>query len=225
MHFCENEDEVKTIKKSYKKHPVDILVKDFDGIPLLLAHCVKLTKKDLDKIKKLDLSISTCPISNLKLGCGIPLVADMLDKNINICLGTDGQGSGSNLDLFEVMKFTALLQKGIKENPTLMDSYEILKMATINGAKALQLDDIIGSVTPGKKADLILLDLDTHTTKPTNNLFAQIVYNATGHHVDTTIINGQVLMENKTLTLQVDEKSTIKTCEEIISRITKTSNK
>ena len=143
----------------------------------------------------------------------------MVAENINVSLGTDGQGSGSNLDLFEVMKYTALLQKGLEENPMLLDAYEILKMATINGAKALQLDDIIGEVKEGKKADLILLNLNTALTKPTNNLLAQIVYNAKGSNVDTTIINGEILMEHRKLNISVDESEIIQKCENIIDRI------
>lgn len=219
MHFCEDKNEVETIQNNYHKSPADVLIDNFKNLPLVLAHCVKLTPKDLEEIKRLNLSISTCPISNLKLGCGIPPIAQMISRNINVSLGTDGQGSGSNLDLFEVMKFTALLQKGLEENPTLLDAYEILKMATINGARALQLDDIVGSIKEGKKADLILLDLNTSLTKPTNNLLAQIVYNAKGSNVDTTIINGNVLMENRKLNIPVDETKTIQKCEEIIKRI------
>ena len=93
----------------------------------------------------------------------------MLDEGVNVALGTDGQGSGSNLDMFEAMKFAALLQKGVYENSSNMDSYEVLQMATINGAKALGLEDQIGSIEVGKKADVILLDLNTEITNPMRN--------------------------------------------------------
>ena len=115
MHFCENEKEVSDIKNTYNLNPVDILEGKFNNQKLILAHCVKLTKEDIIRLSKLNVSVVHCPVSNLKLGCGIANINEMLNNNINVCLGTDGQGSGSNLDLFEVMKFTALLQKGINE--------------------------------------------------------------------------------------------------------------
>lgn len=223
MHFCEDENEVQTIIAKYSKNPTQVLIDNFSNIPLILAHCVKINPQDIKKLKNLNLSVSTCPVSNLKLGCGIPPIAKMFSSGINISLGSDGQGSGSNLDLFETMKLTALLQKGIEEDPTLLDAYEILKMATINGAKALCLDDLIGSIQVGKKADIILLDLNTPTTKPTNNLIAQIVYNAKWYNVDTTIINGNILMDHKKLNVSIKENEVIQECEEIKKRISTTN--
>ena len=92
----------------------------------------------------------------------------MLDNDICVSLGTDGQGSGSNLDMFETMKFTALLQKGINEDPEDLPAYEVLKMATINGAKTLMLEDKIGSIDIGKSADIIVLSLNNVLTQPIN---------------------------------------------------------
>ena len=148
-------------------------------------------------MKKLYISISHCPISNLKLGCGIARISKLLDEGINVSLGTDGQGSGSSLDLFEVMKFTALLQKGINENPKLLPAYEIIKMATINGAKAIRKEQKIGSIKEGKKADIIIIDMENPVIMPINDIFSAIVYNVKGTDVDTSIINGKIVMENK----------------------------
>ena len=142
----------------------------------------------------------------------------MLDEGVNVALGTDGQGSGSNLDMFETMKFTALLQKGIFEEVKNMESYEVLKMATINGAKALGLEDEIGSIEEGKKADIILLDLNTEITNPKGNIFADIVYNAKGSNVSHTIINGKLLMEDRQLEC-IDKYQVFQRCEQIINRI------
>ena len=142
----------------------------------------------------------------------------MLNNNINVCLGTDGQGSGSNLDLFEVMKFTALLQKGINENAKLLPSYEVLKMATINGAKALNLSDKIGSIEVGKLADIIIIDIDDIKIKPVNNLLSEIVYNVKSNNVETTIINGQILMKNKTIINNIESRI-VEQCNKIVNRI------
>lgn len=202
MHFCENSQEVKDIKRNYNiENPVDVLEKYLGDTNAILAHCVKLSDTDIEKMKKLNINIAHCPISNLKLGCGIARIHDLQQAGINISLGTDGQGSGSSMDMFEVMKFTALLQKGINEQPKQMLAYEIIKMATINGAKALRKENEIGSIKVGKKADLIILNLDNPVTMPINNIFSAIVYNAKGYNVETTIIDGKILMENKKINI------------------------
>ena len=218
MHFCENEKEVSDIKNTYNLNPVDILEGKFNNQKLILAHCVKLTKEDIIRLSKLNVSVVHCPVSNLKLGCGIANINEMLNNNINVCLGTDGQGSGSNLDLFEVMKFTALLQKGINENAKLLPSYEVLKMATINGAKALNLSDKIGSIEVGKLADIIIIDIDDIKIKPVNNLLSEIVYNVKSNNVEATIINGKILMKDKKIINDNEDKIVIE-CNKIINRI------
>lgn len=199
MHFCENSKEVQDIKRDFNvENPAEVLEKYLGNTNSILAHCVKLTDKDIEIMKKLNISVAHCPVSNLKLGCGVARINDMQKAGINITLGTDGQGSGSSLDMFETMKFTALLQKGINEEPKQMPAYDILKMATINGAKALRQENRIGSIKEGKKADIIILNLENNPiTTPINDVFADIVYNAKGYNVETTIINGQILMENK----------------------------
>ena len=219
MHFCENKKEVEDIKNIYKENPIDILEKEFIGVKSILAHCVKLSKEDIKRLSKLNISVSHCPVSNLKLGCGIANINEMVENNINVSLGTDGQGSGSNLDLFETMKFTALLQKGIQENAVSMPAYEVLKMATINGAKALNLEDKIGSLQEGKIADIIILNLNDVVTNPVNDIISDIVYNAKGTNVETTIVNGNILMENRKI--KKDEKEVFEKCREIMERIRK----
>ena len=219
MHFCENKKEVEDIKNIYKENPIDILEKEFIGVKSILAHCVKLSKEDIKRLSKLNISVSHCPVSNLKLGCGIANINEMIENNINVSLGTDGQGSGSNLDLFETMKFTALLQKGIQENAVSMPAYEVLKMATINGAKALNLEDKIGSLQEGKIADIIILNLNDVVTNPVNDIVSDIVYNAKGTNVETTIINGNILMESRKI--KKDEKEVFEKCREIMERIRK----
>ena len=198
MHFCENTKEVEDIKKEYNvEYPAQVLEKYFKGIKLILAHCVKLTEEDIKILKKLDVSISHCPISNLKLGCGVAPIQKLIDNGINVTLGTDGQGSGSNMDMFETMKFTALLQKGINENPMNMMAYDVIKLATINGAKALGKENKIGSIDVNKKADLIAIDLEsTCVNKPINDVFSTIVYNAKGFNVKFLMTNGEILLNS-----------------------------
>lgn len=218
MHFCENTKEVQDIENAYNEKPIDVLEKEFKDEKIILAHAVKLNEEEIEKLaKNKSVSVSHCPVSNLKLGCGIANISKMLKEGINVSIGTDGQGSGSNLDLFESMKFTALLQKGINEDPVTMPAYEVLKMATINGAKALGLEEKIGSIEEGKQADLIILNLDTVVTKPVNDLISDIVYNVKGNNVETTMVNGKILMENKKL--KIKENDIYDKCKKIIERI------
>lgn len=127
--------------------------------------------------------------------------------------GTDGQGSGNNLDMFESMRTACLIQGGIHENEDRIDSKEAIKMATINGAKLLGIDDKIGSIEEGKDADLILVDisakLDHITCLPNNDILSNLVYNTSGRDVTTTIVNGEVLMENRKMKF-INEEEIIK---------------
>ena len=219
MHFCENEQERNDIIRDYGvNNPAEVIRNDFKGIHNILAHSVKISDEDINILKDTNSFISHCPVSNLKLGCGIAPITKMISNGICVSLGTDGQGSGSNLDMFETMKFTALLQKGINENPEDLPAYEVLKMATINGAKTLNLDKEIGSIQVGKAADLILIDLDSVLVNPVNNIFAEIVYNVKGYNVDTTIVNGKILMENKVIN-HLNINDVIENCKNIIDRI------
>ena len=218
MHYLENSKESVDISNNYNSNqPYEIIKKYFKDINTILAHCVKLTSKDFDVFENYNINVSHCPISNLKLGCGVANITKMIENNINVSLGTDGQGSGCNLDMFDTMKFTGLLQKGILENPKLLPAYDILKMATINGAKALNKENLIGSISEGKLADLIILDLSDITLQPINDVFSNIVYNVKGTNVITTIINGKIVMNNRVLT-NLNEKYIIEKCKNILSK-------
>lgn len=218
MHFCENIKEREDIKREYNvEEPSEVIKRTFEGIHNILAHCVKISEKDIENLKETNTYISHCPVSNLKLGCGVAPVAKMIENGLNVSLGTDGQGSGSNLDMFETMKYAALLQKGINEDPKEMEAYEVIKMATVNGAKALNLKNI-GKIEEESIADLIIINMDEAITNPINNVFAEIVYNVKGTNVDTTIVNGKILMENRKIN-NIDKKEIIKKCAKIMGKI------
>lgn len=221
MHFCENAQEREDIKREYHvQSPIEVIKREFSETHNILAHSVKLDTKDIQELAHTNSYLSHCPISNLKLGCGVANIKEMLENNLSVSLGTDGQGSGSNLDMFETMKFTALLQKGWNEEPDILPAYEVLKMATINGAKALNLDKEIGSMEVGKKADLIMINLNEILTQPINNVFAEIVYNVKGTNVEMTMVNGKVLMQDRKIDGMEEEEVAYK-CNEIIKRIEK----
>lgn len=203
IHFLESIDEIQDIQKMHGKAPVDVLKEYFGDIHLILAHGVKLQDRDIEVLKTMDCGIAHNPVSNLRLGCKIADVTKYMKQRINVAIGTDGQGSGNNLDMFEAMKIACLLQGGIHENEERIDSRDAIKMATINGAKLLGLEEKIGSIEEGKQADIIIVDiakkLDNITMIPNQDILSNLVYNANGRNVETTIVNGEILMENRTL--------------------------
>ena len=205
IHLSENMDEVKSVSNKFGMMPMEVIEKcGFLSHKLILAHGTFISDKEIDMIKNKDVSICTNPISNLNLGCGIADISKYIKNGINVCLGTDGQGSGNNLNLFYHMSVLDNLQKGLYRDSCIMDSYEVLKIATINGAKALGMDDIIGSIEVGKKADIIIVDLNDVCMCPTVNPIIQIVHNGWYNSVNTTIVNGNILMEDKKLTVNIN---------------------
>lgn len=221
IHFCENREEVEKIKNMYQKDPVDAL--EEVGLlrnKLILAHATFISEEGLKKLKGKDVSFVHNPLSNLNLGCGIADISKY--KNyVNVCLGTDGQGSGNNMNLFYHMSITDLLQKGKQEDPTISSSYEVLKMATIYGAKALGMDHLIGSIEKNKKADIIILDMNKIETYPTVDIITNVVHNTESSNVDTTIINGEIIMKNRKLLLDINEDELKKEITKIIDRLMK----
>ncbi len=219
MHFAENSKELEDIKELHNTNaPIDLLQEYFKDMDLVLAHCVKIKPEEMNKLKNLNLSVEHCPVSNLKLGCGIANIKDFIENGINVSIGTDGQGSGNNLDMFSSMAYTALLQKGINEDARLLPAYDVIKMATVNGAKALKMDDKIGSIEVGKQADLIVIDLETEMTEPINDIFSNIIYNVKANNVVTTIVNGRIVMEDREIK-GINEKDIYKKCTSIIKRL------
>ena len=218
MHYLENKQEIEDIKNIYGIKPLEVLKKSgLINNKLILAHCTFIDEESLNEFKGKDISFVHNPISNLNLGCGIADIVKYKDY-VNVCLGTDGQGSGNNLNMFYHMSVVDLLQQGRNEDSTLLSSYEVLKMATINGAKALGMDKEIGSIEIGKKADIIVLDLNNILTKPSPDIITNIVHNAF-NNVDTVMINGNILMKEKKILLNIDEKGLIEKVENRIKEI------
>ncbi|MGN1270199.1 MAG: amidohydrolase [Clostridia bacterium] len=220
-HFLESIDEIEDIKNKHGKSAIEVLQEYFSDIHLILAHCVKLSDDDIKVLKTMDCGIAHNPISNLRLGCKIADTTKYLQNNINVALGTDGQGSGSNLDMFEAMRVACLIQGGIHENEPRITAKDAIYMATINGAKLLGLESKIGSIEEGKDADLILVNveesLENITMLPNLNKIANLVYNTSGKNVDTTIVKGNILMENRHIK-NIDVNEVINKCKQILQR-------
>jgi 5-methylthioadenosine/S-adenosylhomocysteine deaminase len=156
-------------------------------------------------MKRRKVKVSHNPVSNLKLASGISPVPKMLQEGITVSLGTDSPCSNNTADMFETMKTTAILHKGINRNPTLMPAEKVLEMATIEGAKALSWESEIGSIEAGKKADLVIINLKKPHLCPVYNESSHLVYAVKSSDVETVIINGKIIMENRELTtLNID---------------------
>lgn len=207
IHISEAPFEQEQIFEQYQKTPMQMLESwgVFD-VPTVAAHCVHLTDGDFEILKKRDISVAHCPSSNLKLASGIADVPRMLAEGINVSIGTDGASSNSNLNFVEEMHLTAMIHKGNSMNPLVVNAKEVIRMATVNGAKALGFENEVGSLEVGKKADLILVDTDKAHLTPLNNPFSAAVYSMQGSDVDTVIVNGEILMENREMSLVDEEK-------------------
>ena len=164
-----------------------------------------LTQGDISLLKAFDVKVAHNPESNMKLASGIAPVPELLKNGITVGIGTDGCASNNNLDLFQEMDTVAKLHKVNTLDPTVMDAQTVVRMATIDGARVLGLGDHVGSLEPGKKADIIVIDIRRPHLIPMYNVYSHLVYAVSGHDVATTIVNGKVLMEDRVLTaLDVD---------------------
>lgn len=194
-HLSETEYEVNTCKEKTGLSPVEYLcdlgVYDYGGGAF---HCVHMSEHDLDLFQEKHLNIVTNPASNLKLASGIAPIQAMLQRNINVCLGTDGAASNNCLDMFREMFLVTGLAKYKNCDASAVDAYKVLNMATINGAKALNLN--CGVLEAGKLADLIILDLHQPNMQPMNNIAKNIVYSGSKSNVKCTMVNGEILYED-----------------------------
>lgn len=163
-------------------------------LPAAAAHCVWLSDNDIEILKQHGVTVVHNPISNLKLASGIADIPKLIEAGVNVALGTDGASSNNNLDLFEEIKLAGILHKGVKLDPTLIPAWEVLKMATVNGAKALGYDDL-GMLKEGYLADLILVDFDVPHLKPNHNTVSNLVYAVSGRDVACTIVDGKVVYQ------------------------------
>lgn len=219
VHLSESESEISQIQEKYGCTPIALAEKCgiFD-VPAIAAHCVQVTDEDIAILKRKNVSVVTNPASNMKLGNGFAPIAKMLDAGVNVCLGTDGAASNNCLNMFHELGLLTLIHKGTGKTPQCVSAKEGFRIATLNGAKALGLEKEIGSIEVGKKADLAILDLNTPSLTPRNNLLAGLSYSANGSEVDTVIINGQITMENRRI-LTVDEKLVYGKIQDIIVRM------
>jgi len=217
IHVSESAFEVETCLKEKGVTPVEYLnqIGFFDN-KTVAAHCVHITDRDIEILSERSVSVATNPRSNLKLGNGIAPIKKLLDMGVNICLGTDSAASNNSLNMFSEMNYTALIHKGVNRDATAVSSSDVFSFATENGGKALGIEKL-GKIKEGYKADIALLDLNCPQLRPLNNPVSALSYSANGSEVDTMIVGGEVLMENRKLT-SLDEEEVYYNVERIIKK-------
>lgn len=219
IHLSETQEEPAEIKKRTGLRPVFYL-DDLGTLNrnLIAAHAIHLDEEEIDLLASRDVKIAHCPESNMKLGSGIASVGRMLEKGITVGLGTDGCASNNNLDLFGEMDTAAKLAKVANLDPTILDARTVLKMATIGGARVIGLENRVGTIEAGKKADIIIVDTNTPHMTPMYNPYSQLVYSATGGDVRDVIINGKIVYRDRRFTT-LDRDEIINEVKKITRRI------
>jgi 5-methylthioadenosine/S-adenosylhomocysteine deaminase len=205
-HLAETVEEVAMIRERYGMTPTEYLVHVglFERAHVLLAHAVHLNRRDVGRLRGMRGGVAHNPVSNLKLGCGIAPVSDLIAQGITVGIGTDGAGSATTLDLFAEIRAAAWLQKLDCGDPAKLPAMEALRMATVGSASLLGIAHEVGTLEAGKKADIMLIDLRKPHLQPVHNLASLLACSAVGADVDTTIVNGRVLMRGRRL-LTIDE--------------------
>ncbi len=212
LHLSETDDEVRECLKRYGKRPVAHLKElGFLQENLHIAHAVELTDEEIEELSRAGVSVAHCPESNLKLGSGVARVPEMLAAGVRVTLGTDGPASNNDLDLLSEMRTAALIQKGLRRDPTVLPAREVFRLATEEGARALGFSRC-GRLEPGFEADLAVLDLARPDLTPVHDPLSLLVYSARAGAVSGVMVAGRWLMRKGRL-LTFDE-------EEARSRVT-----
>lgn len=219
IHYLETKDEISQMKEKYNKTTTEYLeeLNVFDN-HVILAHGVHISDEDIKTLKHAKGGIVHNPISNQKLGSGISDIKKLRENGITVAIGTDGQGSTNTLDMFEEIKSAAYLQKATYNSATAISAKDVLEMATIDGAKILGLENEIGSLEVGKKADLIIIDLNKPHLCPVHDIYSTLAYSVNGSDVETVIVDGNILMENRNV-LDIDEVEIMEKCNDIVRRL------
>ncbi len=202
IHLHETLDEIEQSLKTYRVRPLQRLHDcGLLGPGLIAVHAVHLNREEIAQLAKHGCHIAHCPTSNLKLASGIAPVPALIEAGVNVGIGTDGAASNNRLDMFAEMRLAALLAKGASGNATAVPAWQALEMATINAARALALDDRIGSITAGKYADLTAVNLSAVDIAPCYDPLSHLVYAAGREHVSHVWVNGRRVLDGGSLTM------------------------
>lgn len=217
IHVSETMAEIGQISERYGKSPVVLLDEiGFFGSDVIIAHGVWLDSRDIQILARHGVTVAHNPGSNMKLASGVMPLQRLLNAGVNVGLGTDGAASNNNLDMVEEMKLAALLHKVHNLDPTVADAKTVFKMATLNGARALRLN--AGVIKPGYLADVVIFDFNKPHLRPINDVVSHIVYSANGNDVETTIVDGKILMLDREV-LTLDEEKILDEAEKTIEKL------
>jgi len=200
IHLAETKWEDNFIREKYGKSPVEY-ASDLGLLAgnTLAAHCVHLDRNDIEIFAASGASVAHNPQSNMKLGSGVAPIAEMIRLGINVSIGTDGACSNNDLNMWEEMRSATFMQKLATHDPTVLSAYETLEAATINGARALGLDGVVGSIKEGKYADIIVIDMCKPHLVPQYDVISNLVYAANASDVCDVIVAGSIVVENRKL--------------------------
>ena len=223
MHLLETEWEIKQSLQQHDLHPVTRLERH--GLlneRLMAVHMTQLSGEDIERVAQSGASVVHCPQSNLKLASGFCPVAELLSAGVNVALGTDGAAANNDLDMLCEAQTAALLAKGVASDASAVNVFRALEMMTINGARALGLDDRIGSIEPGKQADLVAIDLAQPETQPLHHVVSQLIYAASSRQVSDVWIAGRRVLASGALTT-IDLHDVMKSAGEWTERLAQDS--
>jgi len=219
MHLDEVPQDAEYTRREFNKLPAEFMDEvGLTGPNVVYAHGVWLTEPEWKILAEKGATVAHCPSSNMKLASGIAKVPEMIKSGVNVGLGCDGGPSNNSYDMIREMKLASLAQKARLLNPLVMDAETVLELATINGARALGVDEEIGSLEVAKKADLTLVSLRQPHLVPAHNPVSHLVYAASGSDVDTVIIDGRIIMKNRQV-LTLDEEKIIQEANERGTRL------
>ncbi len=224
-HASENRDEINEVERNLGCR--NIIYFDQIGLTgdnLIIAHCIWVNDEELNILKESSTTVAHCPSSNLKLGSGIAPMVKMDELGINLSIGADGAPCNNNMDPFMEMRLAALIQKPVN-GPTAMPAARVFEMATLGGAAAMNMSESIGSIEIGKKADLVLVDLNKPHTLPVEgtDIYGRLIYEAKAADVSLTMVDGRIIYQDNVLQT-IDENSLLPAAEKSLQRIIKKIN-
>ena len=219
IHLSESAKEVQDVQAQYGCTPIALM--DQIGLfefPAIAAHCVYATDEDAAIMARKGVTVATNPKSNLKLANGAAPLLKMQAAGVNITIGTDGAASNNTLNMFGDMNYAALLHKGLNHDPLAISAQDVLHYVTVNAAKGAGLANQIGEIKAGMKADLVLMNLNEPQFRPYNNIASSLVYAANGGEVETVLVDGEILMENREMKT-LDAEKIYYHCTKIMERV------
>ena len=217
IHLSETETEVRDSLEKYKMTPIEYVNSlGLLELPTVAAHCVHITDEEIEIVKDKEFYPVYNPSSNLKLASGFTPVKKLLANGIKVCLGTDGSSSNNNQNMLEEIHIASIVNKAVEMDPKAVKAIEVLRMATINGAEALNIN--AGAIEEGRLADISIFDLNSLNFTPKNNLISALCYSASSEDIKTVIIDGKIVLDDRKF-VNIDEDKLIKEVSESMNNL------